>query len=149
MKKALVFVLALLLTLSAPAMAQVCEIDEKYQIDLPDELEPLEISAEDAAEGLLLDMYSPGLNLVVTMEPNDGSTLDEWLGFYQDQDDEFISEATLGEGAQRYIIYRIDLATFGAMALDEEDVIYDFRFLYEDATEMSEAQAVMDTLRLA
>lgn len=152
MRKMLVC-LILTALLATPALAQTLSVGG-YAITLPDDLQAVEMSEEDKASGLLLDMEGQTLQAVAYVyepDPSYARTLDEVYDNYlaEQQEGYYASVAIDENDGVRMIVYTTEEGTVGAYMLAEDGRAYEFIMIAKQDGALDAAKAAINSIRAA
>ncbi len=146
--------LVLLLAVALPALAQTVDVDGVFSITLPDDMEAVELTAEDRGDGLVLEMQSDVMRIVTYYyepDPTYTPTLDEMNeNFLADEQDGFYTGVAIEEiGGVRMIVYDTGAGTLGAMTILEDGGSYEFISICEDEDNVDAAKAAIRSIKAA
>ncbi len=146
--------LAVLALIAVPALAQTASVDGAFTITLPDELKPVEMTEEDKADGLRLDMENDALRAVAYIyepDPTYTSTLDEtYENYLADQQEGFYANVAIKDiNGTRMIVYNIDDDTSGAITITSSGYTYEFIMICEQESARDAAKAAIESIKAA
>lgn len=145
--------LILMALVASPAMAQTLSVDA-YSITLPDDLQAVEISDEDKADGLLLDMAGETLQAVAYVyepDPTYTRTLDEvYDNYLAEQQEGYYTSVAIDEfSGVRMIVYATEEGTVGAYTMKEDGRAYEFIMICSQDSALDAAKAAIESIRTA
>lgn len=153
MRKILVC-LAALLVVALPALAQTQDVDGAFSLTLPDDLKAVELAEDDKADGLLMEMEGDGLRVVAYIyepDPSYDRTVDDMYQEYlADQEEGFYTGVALEEiGGARMLVYDTGAGTLGAITIARNGSTYEFIAICEDDSRLSQAKAIIESIKAA
>ncbi len=146
--------LMILALISSPALAQTASVDNAYTITLPDDLKAVEMTEEDKADGLRLDMENDALRAVAYIyepDPTYAPTLDEmYENYLADQQEGFYANVAIEDvNGGRMIVYNIDEDTVGAITIAANGYTYEFIMICEQESAREAAKAAIESIKAA
>jgi len=152
--KKMLLCLVLMCLVAVPALAQAADVDGKFTVTLPDDMQAVEVTDEDREDGLLLEMENNVLRFVAYYYEPDPSyipTLDEMSENYlADQQEGFYTSVAIEElGGTRMIVYDTGEGTLGALTILEDGKTYEFIAICEDDGAIDNAKAIIASLQAA
>jgi hypothetical protein len=151
MRTILLCLIALILFVS-PAFAQTASVDSAFTITLPDDMKAAEITDEDRADGLLLDMQNDSMRAVAYVyepDPAYTPTLDEmYQNYLADQQEGFYTNVAIEDvNGTRMIVYDIDAGTVGALAVTQNGYTYEFIMICKADDAQDAAKAAIESIK--
>ena len=145
--------LILMVLVASPAMAQTLSVDT-YAITLPDDLQAMEITDEDKADGLLMDMTGETLEAVAYVyepDPTYAHTLDEVYDNYlaEQQEGYYTSVAIDTINDMRMIVYATEEGTVGAYTMKDDGRAYEFIMICTADSALDAAKAAIESIKAA
>lgn len=146
--------LALLILLATPAFAETLNVNGAFTITLPDDMKAAEMSDENVADGLLLNMQSDSMRAVAYVyepDPTYTPTLDEMFENYlADQQDGFYTNVAIEDiHGTRMIVYGIDENTIGAITVVSGGYTYEFIMMCDLDSAHEAAKAAIESITAA
>ncbi len=150
MRKLLLCFMAFMLVATG-ALAQTADVAGAYAITLPDDLKAVELTEENTADGLVLDMESDALHAVAYLyepDPTYTQTLDEmYENYLADQQEGFYTNVAIEViGGERMIVYDIDAGTMGAIIIAADGKTYEFIMICEQDSAQDAAKAAIESI---
>lgn len=146
--------LVLMCLVAVPALAQTADVDGKFTVTLPDDMQAVALTDEDKADGLMVEMANDALRFVSYFyepDPTYTPTLDEMNENYlADQQEGFYESVAIEElGGVRMIVYDTGEGTIGAITILEDGNTYEFIAICEDDSALEAAKAVIESIKAA
>jgi hypothetical protein len=141
--------LTVIILFTLPAFAQSSDVNGAFSITLPDDMKSAEISDEDKAGGLLLNMQSDSMQAVAYIyepEPNE-RTLDEMYQEYlaEQQEGFFANVAIEDIHGTRMIVYG-DEGRIGAITVAAGGYAYEFIMILAADSARDAAKAAIESI---
>jgi len=146
--------LILIILMAAPALAQTVSVDGAYTLALPDDLKAAELTEEELASGLRLDMSNDALRAVVyeyDPDPNYPYTVDDMYDEYLgNQEEGLLASAAIEEiGGERMLVYDSGDGTIGAKTVAKDGKTYEFLMICQKDSARDAAKAAIESIKAA
>ena len=149
--RTLLICMAALILLAPMAFAETASVNGAFTIVLPDDMKGAEITDEDKADGLLLNMQSETMRAVAYLyepDPTYTPTLDEmYENYLADQQEGFYTNVAIEDvHGIHMIVYDIDESTVGAITIVEGGYTYEFIMICEADSAHDAAKAAIESI---
>lgn len=149
MKKLIALAIVLMLALGACALAEedvLVEIGGVFSIARPAGLEVLELTEDDAGEGMVYAATNDELEMYVRLCDNEGGSKEALYASYQE--DDYLDEVTTGNaGGIEYLLYKSD-QELGVVFILGGEQYYEILFFCVTDEAAALAQAAVGSLSL-
>ena len=147
----LLICLTVMILLAPTAFAETLSVNGAFTIALPDDMKSAEMTDEDKAAGLLLNMQSDSMRAVAYLyepDPAYTPTLDEmYENYLADQQEGFYANVAIEDvHGIRMIVYDIDENTVGAITIAEGGYTYEFIMICEVDSVRDAAKAAIESI---